>query len=79
MLLACKDLQGQKAPQAPREKEVPLVSKESLEMLGQRDLPDLWDHRELQVPGVPQDSRGTKVLLETEESKVKAGFQTVLL
>lgn len=35
MLLACKDLQGQKAPQAPREKEVLLVSKEPLEMLGQ--------------------------------------------
>lgn len=79
MLLACKDLQGQKAPQAPREKEVPLVCKEPQGMLEQQDLPDLPVHRELQVPGGPQDSRGTEVFLETEESKVKAGFQTVLL
>lgn len=34
--LACKDLQGQKAPQGPREKEVSLVSKEPLGMLGQQ-------------------------------------------
>lgn len=79
MLLACKDLQVQKAPQAPKEKEVPLVNKEPLGMPGQQDLPDLWVHRELQVPGGPQDSRGTEVLLETEESKAKVVFQTVLL
>lgn len=79
MLPACKDLQGQKALLVPKEKEVPLVSKEPLGMLGQQDLPDLRVHRELQVPGGLQDSRGTEVLLETEESKAKVDFQTVLL
>lgn len=79
MLPACKDLQGQKALLAPKEKEVRPVSKEPLGMLGQQDLPDLRVHRELQVPGGPQDSRGTEVLLETEESKAKVDFQTVLL
>lgn len=36
MLLAYKDLQGQKALRAPKEKEVPLVCKEPLAMLGQQ-------------------------------------------
>jgi hypothetical protein len=45
------------------------------DLLEFQDLPDLPVHRELQVPGGPQDSRGTEVFLETEESKVKAGFQ----
>lgn len=78
MLRVSRDLQGQKALQAPREKEVPLVSEESLGMLGQQALQELWVHRELQVPEGPQDSRGTEVFLETEEPKERVGFQTVL-
>lgn len=67
MLQAFRDLQEQKAPWVPREKEVPLVREEPLGFLGQQGLLELWVHRELRVLGALQDSRGTEVLLETEE------------
>lgn len=78
MLRAYKDLRGQMALWAPREKEVPLVSQEPLGMTGQQALQELWVHRELQDPEGPQDSRGTEVLLEKKEPKVTVDFQIAL-
>lgn len=52
---ACRALQGQEAPQVPKERKVPLVSVEPLGVQGQQGLQDPWAHRDLKVPGAPQD------------------------
>lgn len=53
--LACRALQGQEAPQVPKERKVPLVSLEPLGVQGQQGLQDPRAHRDLQAPGAPQD------------------------
>lgn len=52
---ACRALQGQEALQVLKEREVPPVSVEPLEVLGQQGLLEPRALRALQVPGVPQD------------------------
>lgn len=79
MCLACRALQGREAPQGLKEREVPLVSVEPLEMLGQWGLLEPRVRQDLQVPKGPQDRRGTEVLLGTKEQRERAGFLTSLL
>lgn len=76
---ACRALQEQEASQVLRETVVSLVSVESLESRGQQGLLEPWVHRDPQVPGAPQDPRGTEVLLGTKEQRERVDFQTSLL
>lgn len=76
---ALRALQGQEAPQGLKEKEVPPVSVEPLEVPEEQGQQGPWAHKDLRVPGDPQDRRGTEVLLGKEEQRERVGFQTSLL
>lgn len=52
---ACRALQEQEAPQALKGTKVTLVNAEAPEVLGLQGLLEPRVHRELQVPGDPQD------------------------